>query len=221
MRKEKKQYIFRRELNVPFQQIMIDGVATGAVACGLRKLAKHSLAYAPWPAFPYKPAVQFSIAHCPTAILLQFEVTEKIIKATHSTVNAPVYKDSCVEFFICFDEGPAYYNIECNCIGTLLAGFGKKGMPRELLPQTVLKKVKTEVLIHREEEQVHWEATLVLPLEIFIYHPSMGLQGRRCDANFYKCGDELPEPHFLSWSNIVSEKPNFHLPEFFGVLNFQ
>lgn len=35
-------------------------------------------------------------------------------------------------------------------------------------------------------------------------------------ANFYKCGDGLTVPHYLSWSPIVTEKPDFHRPEFFN-----
>lgn len=41
------------------------------------------------------------------------------------------------------------------------------------------------------------------------------------NANFYKCGDKLQTPHFLSWNPINLEKPNFHCPEFFGTLNFE
>lgn len=37
-------------------------------------------------------------------------------------------------------------------------------------------------------------------------------------GNFYKCGDLTAEPHYLSWSPIAFERPNFHLPEFFGEL---
>ena len=39
-------------------------------------------------------------------------------------------------------------------------------------------------------------------------------------ANFYKCGDKTLQPHFLSWSPIHSEKPDFHRPEDFGIINF-
>lgn len=210
-----------KQLAVPFQQIMVDNVSTGAVASTLRTLEKHTLDYAPWPSYPAKPAVQFSIAHCPSAILLQFGVKEKHMKAVHSNINDPVYKDSCVEFFISLDEGAAYYNFEFNCLGTVLAGFGRGNTDRELLPPAELQKIKTEVLISRGEEQAQWEITLILPVTVFVHHPSLKLQGRQCSANFYKCGDDLPEPHFLSWSNIVSKEPNFHLPQFFGVLNFQ
>ncbi len=40
-------------------------------------------------------------------------------------------------------------------------------------------------------------------------------------ANFYKCGDELQTPHFLSWNPIEIEKPDFHRPDFFGTLRFE
>ena len=39
-------------------------------------------------------------------------------------------------------------------------------------------------------------------------------------ANLYKCGDKLCSPHFLSWSKVELEKPNFHSPQFFGELTF-
>jgi hypothetical protein len=47
------------------------------------------------------------------------------------------------------------------------------------------------------------------------------LKGKTCRANFYKCGDDLPEPHFLSWNNIIADKPDFHLPQYFGTLTFE
>ena len=36
----------------------------------------------------------------------------------------------------------------------------------------------------------------------------------------YKCGDELPHPHFRSWKSIETEKPDFHRPEFFAEVAF-
>jgi hypothetical protein len=40
-------------------------------------------------------------------------------------------------------------------------------------------------------------------------------------ANFYKCGDELQTPHFLSWNPIEIDQPDFHRPDFFGTLEFE
>ena len=39
-------------------------------------------------------------------------------------------------------------------------------------------------------------------------------------ANFYKCGDKLSVPHYLSWNPVTTEKPDFHRPEYFGLLEF-
>lgn len=38
--------------------------------------------------------------------------------------------------------------------------------------------------------------------------------------NAYKCGDETKQPHFACWSNILTENPDFHCPEYFGELIF-
>lgn len=47
------------------------------------------------------------------------------------------------------------------------------------------------------------------------------MDGQTIKANFYKCGDELQTPHFLSWNPINIEKPDFHRPDFFGSLEFE
>jgi hypothetical protein len=103
-----------------------------------------------------------------------------------------------------------------------LGGFGKGREGRELLPAKILDKIQSQVIIRRERDLglVNWELTVVIPFEVFMYDSLSSLQGRRCTANFYKCGDCLPEPHFLSWSEIKSNKPDFHLPEYFGALHF-
>ncbi len=51
-------------------------------------------------------------------------------------------------------------------------------------------------------------------------HAIDSLEGKRIPANFYKCGDKLRTPHFLSWNKIEIEKPDFHRPDFFGELHF-
>ena len=40
-------------------------------------------------------------------------------------------------------------------------------------------------------------------------------------ANFYKCADHTSHPHWLSWSVIGSGKFEFHVPEYFGTLEFK
>ncbi|WP_121356640.1 carbohydrate-binding family 9-like protein [Flavisolibacter nicotianae] len=191
------------------------------IAARLTETEKHSLSFAPWPAFPYRPDVQFSIAYREGSICLQYTVSEKDLQAAYGKINEPVYQDSCVEFFISFDEGATYYNFEFNCIGTVLAGYGKGRGDRQVLPESVLRKIDFLVSIQKGGEGiVRWELTVDLPLECFVFQPLRSLQGQQCRANFYKCGDALPQPHFLTWSMVQSESPDFHRPEFFGSLWF-
>jgi hypothetical protein len=197
-----------KELTVPLLSALTDYTTLSEVAETLHNLEKSVLSYAPWPGYPYKPDVSFSIAHGPSALFLQYQVKEKFIRAVSGSINEPVYKDTCVEFFISLDDGATYYNFEFNCIGTVLAGFGSGRESRELLSQATLEKIETEVCISRGASRIEWEITLFIPFETFLYHSLGSLQGKILKANFYKCGDELPEPHFLSWSNIVSRNKN-------------
>lgn len=193
------------------------------IAEALRTVSHQRLSFAPWQKeFPYHPDVSFAMAYNHESFFLRYEVAEKTVQAAEGKVNAPVYQDSCVEFFITLDEGATYYNFEFNCIGTVLGGYGKEKTSRAFLPESVLEQIRFQSLIRKEKagSLIKWQLTVVLPFGVFLHHPLSSLQGKQYRANFYKCGDRLPEPHFLSWANIESREPNFHLPQFFGTLVF-
>jgi len=187
----------------------------------LDRLPKQNIACAPWKEFASGAMVSFTIAHGNDAVFLKFFVEEGVLRSTYINPNDPVYKDSCVEFFIGFNQEADYYNFEFNCAGTCLAGFGK-GRERFLLPQRDIQRIRhyTRIRNNSAENLVHWELTLVIPVTTFIHHDFTTLAGLKSRTNFFKCGDDLPEPHFLSWSNIKSAVPDFHLSEFFGTLSF-
>lgn len=192
-----------------------------AIAAFMDSLPKHALDAVPWPQFPYKPQVAFSIAYDAAAVCVKFFVEEAFIKAAHGRTNAAVYEDACVEFFISLDDGATYYNIEANCIGAVLVGFGTGRESRILLPPALVDTIGRHVVISQNRsEAVVWEQTLVIPFELFIHHSRARLEGRTCRANFYKCGDGLPQPHFIAWNNIESSEPDFHQPQYFGALHF-
>jgi hypothetical protein len=182
---------------------------------------KNKLAHVPWVQFPYRPKVHFAIAYNEASIFLKYYVTEKSIRAVNKINNSSVWEDSCVEFFIAFDE-THYYNIEVNCIGTVLLGYGRNKIDRCLLPDDTVGKIKTLSVIDEEiPGAIEWELTIAIPNEVFIYDNITGIKGKKISANFYKCGDMLPEPHFLAWNNIQSPEPDFHLPAYFGQLLFE
>ena len=109
-----------------------------------------------WAAFPYTPDVEFRIAHTEDAILLQFKVREASVRAVAGHDNGPVWEDACVEFFSVPAGDGVYYNMECNCAGTLLIGAGAGRGNRQHAPQEVLDKVQRWASLGREafEERV-------------------------------------------------------------------
>lgn len=210
------------QLRVPFHATIQPADDLTTIAAALRIPEKQPLAFAPWSNDPFKPDVSFSIAYNASQLFLQYAVTEAHLQAAHGKTNEPVYQDSCVEFFISFDEGASYYNFEFNCIGTILAGYGPSRTERSWLPENLLQTIRCQSIIQRgdREKKVQWELTIALPVQVFCFHSFSSLRGINARANFYKCGDNLPVPHFLAWSNIESSKPDFHAPQFFGTLLF-
>ena len=210
-----------KQLTVP--RISIAGPhSLDSAATLLNTLPKQSIDEIPWPAYPYKPAVQFVIVHDDNHLFLKYFVTEKAIRAVNTRVNSSVWEDSCVEFFISFDNA-AYYNFEFNCMGITLVGYGPSKTQRNLLPETIVEQIATSSLINRlpENKTISWELTVRIPRTTFIHHQSITLSGLHCRANFYKCGDMLPEPHFITWSGIQTPTPDFHVPESFGQLHIE
>ena len=194
------------------------------VSARLQNLERYAIGQMLWQGAISKPGVWFTIAYSDDSILLKYFVQESALRVSYTKDNSPVHMDSCVEFFISFDNNGEYYNLEFNCIGTCSFGFGKSKSNREYIPGEVTSRIRRQALIESNVDGgipvIRWELTLVIPFEVFIFHEIHSLKGIQCRANLYKCGDALPEPHFLSWQKVVAEEPNFHLPEFFGNMQF-
>lgn len=168
-------------------------------------------------AFPYMPKVRFAIAYTDACILLHYKVSEQTVKAVTLEDQGPVWKDSCVEFFSCPGDDGIYYNIESNCAAAVLVAAGPDRNDREPAPAEVLQGIKR----YRFQSGNDWELALMIPYSTYFKHDITSLAGRRIGANFYKCGDDLPVPHFVTWNPVNTEKPDYHRPEFFGTLLFE
>ncbi|PWK77157.1 cellulose/xylan binding protein with CBM9 domain [Mucilaginibacter oryzae] len=205
----------------------IPGIDTAENLSGLSAAldlsGKHAINNLLWTKSGYRPEVNFVIGYTEQGIALKYFVKEQHTAAVYTTANAPVYKDSCVEFFIGFDTDGSYYNLEFNALGTALVGYGINRHNREEIPRAKVEKIKAlsnMSLADGDATLNSWELTLLIPFEVFIHHHLTTLKQRGCRVNFFKCGDDLPEPHFLSWNNIPTADPDFHLPQFFGTLLF-
>lgn len=178
-----------------------------------------------WPDWPYRPEAAFRIAHTGDAILLHYVVSEEAVRAVATEDNGRVWEDSCVEFFVSPAVDGIYYNVECNCVGQLLIGGGEGRNCRSHAPRQILDNVDRWASLGRAPFDIRagqqtWQVALRVPVSAFFMHDAVLLDGRTMRANFYKCGDLLPRPHFLSWNAISLPRPDFHCPAFFGTLRF-
>jgi hypothetical protein len=187
------------------------------------KVPYHHIACAGWSEYPYKPEVKFRIAHNGSGILLSYRVDEADIKAACKDTNGKVWEDSCVEFFISFEGADYYYNIEANCIGTILVATGVDKHHRKPVSDSIISLINRWSSLGSqpiESRSGKWELSLIIPADVFYLSGVNTFDGLHAKGNFYKCGDNLHVPHFLSWNLVENEKPDFHLPQFFGELFF-
>jgi hypothetical protein len=191
-----------------------------------QEIAPLKLEMVNWDEFPYKPDVNVQIAYNSNELFIQYKVKEQAVKAVETENNGKVWTDSCVEFFLSPDKNDVYYNLEINCIGTALLGYRKKGDPTEQASDETLNSIRRVSSLGNKpfserKKQTGWYITVAIPWEAFFKHTLKPVAGKKMKGNFYKCGDELSVPHFVSWTKITNEKPAFHMPEFFGGLEFE
>jgi len=178
-----------------------------------------------WKDFNYKPEVEFAIAYTGSEILLKYYVTENWFKAEKTESNQMVCEDSCVEFFVSPADDRIYYNLEFNGIGTCLlgSGTGREDSTRadpEIISTIRRKTSVGEKIVSERGGAFYWTITMAIPLTVFFHHELKELKGKVFRANFYKCGDKLAVPHYVTWNPVGTFAPDYHRPEYFGLMKF-
>ena len=150
---------------------------------------------------------------------LKMTAMEENPKAIYDKYNDPVYKDSCLEFFVRFNsESPKYMNFEMNSNGSFLAA-----VRADRANKTPINMLAPLPRVKATKEEDKWS------VEVFFSNDFIGklfgkfsfARGESFKGNFYKCGDETEIPHFGMWAPIDNPTPDFHRPEFFGTLKIE
>ena len=209
----------------------IEPVADAASVPGAFAAAEvpyHTLDALNWPdSYPYKPDVRFAAAHTSDAVLLHFKVREQSVLAHCSSDRESVWQDSCVEFFLSPEPGDGlYYNFEFNCIGRMYACVGPDRNSRQFLPESAYAAIKRasslgETAFEERLGECEWDLSAIVPVSCLVRHDIASLDGLQMSGNFYKCGDHLSVPHFVSYAPINVPKPDFHRPDCFCKLVFE
>lgn len=186
--------------------------------------ARGGINWVNWPeASPHRPMATFAIAYSSRYIYIDFLTRCNYLRAVNTADQSPVSQDSCVEFFIDPLGDGHYWNFEFNCIGTVNASHRReRPAPVRLTSDEIATIRRWPSIGNRPFCEVEglftWNLLVAIPLSLMgLNADSMPATAR---ANFYKCASATTEPHYLSWSPILTERPDFHRPEYFGALRF-
>lgn len=189
---------------------------TGITEEQWQAVPKAEITHFPWddPANSYRPEAWGQVVWDDTGLTVRLYCREQNPRATYTKPNESVYKDSCLEFFVKVEDGESYCNFELNSKAVLLAGQGKPGSRTRIPPE--------EQAVFRPQSvsmENGWGVALRVPFQVLGVGERSGWSGPpRLRCNFYKCGDDTAIPHYGCWSLIDNPTPQFHLPQFFGLL---
>ena len=180
-----------------------------------------------WPdKYPDRPEVDFGIRCTGAELLLRFRVREAVTRAVCTADRQNVWEDSCVEFFFAPLPDGLYYNFECSCTGRLYMACGRGRENRVFLPDEAYSAVRRRPSLGTEafglrEAVPEWSLELEIPARALAFHELESFSGLHARGNFYKCGNMLPQRHYLSWAPVDTPAPDFHRPEFFEPIDFE
>ena len=178
------------------------------------------------------PKTEVKIAYDEVALYVMFRVEDQYVRAIAAAHQDSVCGDSCVEFFFTpgSDVSNGYFNFEMNCGGTMLFHFhpGSEKGRIDAIPKGdcdgIIKSHSLPPIVDPEmEDPVTWTVAYAIPIALLRRFCPVTAPKRHAlwKGNFYKCADNTSHPHWLTWSPVDYPKPNFHLPQSFGVLEFQ
>jgi hypothetical protein len=179
----------------------------------------------------FRPGAQAKLLYDDDNLYVIFQVKDRYVRCLTKEFNGPVWKDSAVEFFFAPDSAfkGKYFNLETNCGGTPLMHYNtvprkeSKKVENEDLQKIELAHSLPQIIDPEMSDPVTWTLEYRIPfamLEKFsnVTRPGKGVEWR---ANLYKIAENSSNPHYITWSVVENDKPNFHMPRFFGILKFK
>jgi hypothetical protein len=152
-------------------------------------------------------------------------VQDRYVRIITKDIGGQVWKDSAVEFFFSPDASMPlnYFNLEMNAGGTPLLGNRAKKPVVEDIKQIEIAHSLPQIVDPEITEPVTWTLEYRIPLAMVekyanVTRPKKGVEWR---ANFYKIAEITSNPHYITWSVLPNDRPNFHRPQYFGILKFQ
>ncbi len=152
---------------------------------------------------------------------------DKHIAAEVTERHGPVSLDDAVEIFL--SPNPAksrnYYGYEMNAIGTMLNFIRADWYQGPFFWEAEGVRLRTSVsgvaVKHDTPGDTHWTLEVAIPLKHFerdaAHTPPH--DGDIWRLNLNRAGGKT-NPQYSTWSPVTSQRPNFHMPEYFGSVRF-
>jgi hypothetical protein len=181
----------------------------------------------------HQPDARAKLLYDAANLYLRFRVDDQFVVARHTQFQDPVWRDSCVEFFVQPRPSGGYFNFEINCGGALLSNFIEDPartadgfvkftrLSPEQAAQIEISHSMPSSVVPEQAGPVDWHIGCRIPLAVLAAYtgPLGPLPGQVWRGNFYKCADDSTHPHWGSWAPI-GEELNFHQPGCFAPLKF-
>ena len=173
--------------------------------------------------YPAAPETTFTLAHTNEMLYVRYEVKGEVPLATKTNDLELVNEDACVEIFIGDKDNTHYWNFEFNPAGVCNASHRteRKVDVVRLTPEQLasIQRYSPAPItpLEGELEGASWTLLVGIPLSLIELDLTREHVRR---ANLYKCGDKTSMKHYASWNAIDAPAPAFHLPEFFGEIQF-
>jgi hypothetical protein len=157
-------------------------------------------------------------------LYVAFVAHDKHISATLTRRDDPVSRDDAVEVFVGPDTAAVgnYFNFEFNALGTILDRSPRDNRSSSWNAEGIVVAIAIDGTLGDESDEDRlWIAEIAIPFASFAeYAPHLPPgEGDVWRLNLYRIGGRV-NPQFSVWSDTQTEKPQYHVPERFGVVRF-
>ncbi len=171
----------------------------------------------------YDPEAEFQMAHDDNYIYLKMTSHKDYLISYKTEINDIVCCDSCMEAFFNMPGWEGYFNFEFNSDGVLHLGCGNDRYNRIIVAPEIIRRNVTVMVDNDnipQNQRGKWSFVAIINKAIYKEVIDRDFVAGECGGNFYKCG-ETAISHFITWNDVGSDHPDFHLVEYFGKLIFE
>ena len=172
----------------------------------------------------FHPETEVKMCYDTGSLYVIFLVHDRYVRSLTTQLGGPVWKDAAVEFFFCTDttRPDRYFNLEINCGGTPLLGCNSVRPDSNDIRLIEIAHSMPQVVDPEVAGPIDWTVECRIPLAMLAKYAGMTTpaKGVSWKANFCKIAENNSNPHHMTWSPIGDPHPNFHMPAYFGRIQF-